>query len=309
VIGGQQAPAPGDNPVPVVVGVAGKGDLEAILQADQPLHRIGRGWIHADLTVPIHSHKPEGRVDGLVHDREVQPVALGNRPPVVDPCAAERIDPQVDLRAANGVHVEHVGEIVNVRIEIVVPVGRGGAKSFLEGNPLHTFEAILEKLVGLRLDPGSDGGFRRSAVWGVVFEPAVMRRIVRRRDDDAVGESRLAPAVVSENRVGDNRRWGIFIPLRDHDFHPVCRQDLERTGKGRLGEGMRVHAEKQRAIDLLLLPIQTNGLTDGEDMPFIKSPFEGGTAMPGGAEGNPLSRHRRVRRFRIVGRDEFGYVH
>ena len=36
--------------------------------------------------------KPEGRVDGIVHDREVQPVALGNRPPVVDPGAAERID-------------------------------------------------------------------------------------------------------------------------------------------------------------------------------------------------------------------------
>ena len=42
---------------------------------------------------------------------------------------------------------------------------------------------------------------------------------------------------------------------------------------------MRVHAEKQRAIDLLLLPVQANGLTDGEDMPFVESLFECGTTM------------------------------
>ena len=115
VIGRKQSRAPGDNPVPVMVGVAGKGDLEAILQVDQPLHRIGRGRVHADLAVPIDRHETEGRIDGLVDDREVQPVALGNRPPVVDPGAAERIDPQADLRAANGVHVDHIAEIARCR--------------------------------------------------------------------------------------------------------------------------------------------------------------------------------------------------
>ena len=102
---------------------------------------------------------------------------------------------------------------------------------------------------------------------------------MRRRDDDAVGASRLAPAVVRENRVGDGRGWGIFLPLREHDIHPVGRQHFQGAGQGRHGERMRVHAEKQRAIDLLLLPVQTNGLTDGKDMPFIESLFECGTTM------------------------------
>ena len=102
------------------------------------LHRIGRGWVHADLAVPIHRHKTEGRIDGLVHDREVQPVALGNRSPVVDPGAAQRIDSHADLRAANGIHVDHIGEISNVSIEIVVPVRGGSAKRFLERDPFHT---------------------------------------------------------------------------------------------------------------------------------------------------------------------------
>jgi hypothetical protein len=54
---------------------------------------------------------------------------------------------------------------------------------------------------------------------------------------------------------------------------------------------MRIHAENQRAIDLLLLPVYANGLTDGEDMPFIEGLFECGTTMPRGTEGNPLARH------------------
>ena len=114
VVGRQQPCALGDNSVPVMVGIAGEGDIEAILQADQALHRIGRGWVHADLAVPIDSHETEGRIDGLVHDREIQPVALGNRFPVVNAGAAERIDSHADLRAANGIHVDHIAEIGDV---------------------------------------------------------------------------------------------------------------------------------------------------------------------------------------------------
>ena len=145
VVGRQQPCALGDDPVPVVVGVAGEGDVEAVLHPDQSLHRIGRGWVHADLAVPIHGHETEGRIDRLVDNREVQPVALGDRPPVVDPGAAERIDPQADLRAANGVHVDHVAEIGDVGVEIVVPVRRGGAKSLLERNSFHALQAVLRE--------------------------------------------------------------------------------------------------------------------------------------------------------------------
>ena len=160
-----------------------------------------------------------------------------------------------------------------------MPVRRGGAKSFLDRNPFHAPKAVFEKLVCLRFDPIGDGALRRPAVWRIVLEAAVMGRIVRGRDDDAVGESCLAPAVVGENRVGDDRRRRVFIPLRDHDVHPVGRQHLQRAGKSRHGKRMRVHAEKQRAIDLLLLAVQANSLTDGENMPFVESLLESGAAM------------------------------
>ena len=41
MVGWQQPGAPRDNSVPVMIGVAGPGDLEAILDLDQRLHRIG----------------------------------------------------------------------------------------------------------------------------------------------------------------------------------------------------------------------------------------------------------------------------
>ena len=41
MIGRQQARASGDDPVPVMVGVARKSDIETVLQTDQALHRVG----------------------------------------------------------------------------------------------------------------------------------------------------------------------------------------------------------------------------------------------------------------------------
>ena len=63
VVGRQQAGAAGDDAVAVVVGVAGEGDVEAVLEADQPLHRVGRRRIHADPAVPVERHEAEGRID------------------------------------------------------------------------------------------------------------------------------------------------------------------------------------------------------------------------------------------------------
>ena len=97
---------------------------------------------------------------------------------------------------------------------------------------------------------------------------------MRRRDNDTVGDTCLAPAVVSENRAGNDRGRGILISFGKHDLHAVCRQHLKSTGESRHGKGMRIHAEKQRSINLVLLSIQADRLADSEDMPFIESLIE-----------------------------------
>ena len=127
MVGRQQARVASDNPVPVMIGIASEGDVEAILEANQTLHGVGRGRVHANPAVPVNAHEAEGRIDGFVHHRQIQTIALGNRAPIMHPGATQRIHAQTDVRAANRLHVEHVAEIADVGVEIVVAVRRGDA--------------------------------------------------------------------------------------------------------------------------------------------------------------------------------------
>ena len=71
MVGGQQPFSFGDNAVPVVVSIAGERKVEAVPHLDQSLHRIGRGWIHPDLTIPIHRHESEGGIDQIADHRKI----------------------------------------------------------------------------------------------------------------------------------------------------------------------------------------------------------------------------------------------
>jgi hypothetical protein len=72
---------------------------------------------------------------------------------------------------------------------------------------------------------------------------------------------------------------------------------------------MRIHAEKQRTINLVQLSIQRNRLADSEDVPLVEGLVERRTPMSCGAESDPLGGNGRVRLFSIVGRDQPGHIH
>ena len=118
----------------------------------------------------------------------------------------------------------------------------------------------LEQPVRLGLDPAGDVGVGRAAVGRVVLEPAVVGRVVRRRDDDPVGQpaaggrrgvgsgDRPAP-VRDEDRVGDGRRRRHAERVGgDADVDPVRREHLERRRGRRLAQGVGVPSEEQRAV-------------------------------------------------------------
>ena len=120
----------------------------------------------------------------------------------------------------------------------------GCAQRLLEGNPFSTLKSILEELVRSFLDPISDTGFRRTTVGRVVLEAAVIRRIMRWRDDDSVGESSFSPAVVGENRMRYRGCRRVFIVFSDHHFDAVGCQHLERTRKRGGRKRVSVHPKK-----------------------------------------------------------------
>ena len=72
-----------------------------------------------------HRHESKRGIDLVADHREIQPVALGDRRPVPGAGAAERIHPQAQGGAANGLHVDHVAEIAHVRVQVIVTM-RGG---------------------------------------------------------------------------------------------------------------------------------------------------------------------------------------
>src|SRR5207247_2689706 len=112
-------------------------------------------WVHANLAIPSHRHEAESRIDGIVDDGEVQPVAFGNWPPVVDASASERIHAQADLRAPNGVHIDHIAKVADVGRKVVVPMCRAGAKSLFVRYPQYPLKAGRANLVRVCSHPSA----------------------------------------------------------------------------------------------------------------------------------------------------------
>src|SRR6185312_13763552 len=101
--------------------------------------------------------------------------------------------------------------------------------------------------VGAILDPLGSSGVGRTAVGWVVFEATIFGRIVRRRDDDAVGEVRAATVVVGQDSVRERGRGGVGEVVIDHSVDAVGGEHFERGGEGGLGKGVGVLCEEERA--------------------------------------------------------------
>jgi hypothetical protein len=131
---------------------------------------------------------------------------------------------------------------------------------------------LAKEFVGAVLDPARRVGVGRAAVGRVVLEAAVVGRVVGRRDDDAVGQPRLASAVVGEDRARhDGRRRRAVVGL-DDDVHAVPRQHLERRVLRRRRERVRVLAHEERAAGALGLPVVADRLVMATMCPSLKEP-------------------------------------
>ena len=167
-----------DDPVAIVIRVACPGDIETILERDQPRHRIRRGTVHPDLSVPIHRHESKGRIHDLAHDRQRNPVPFSNQRPIPHSRAAKWVDAETEIRGADGVEVDDRREIPDVLVHVIVPMRRLGALRSREWNLTDTLETAFQQLIRLVLYPAGDRRIRGSAAGRIVLEAAVLRRIV-----------------------------------------------------------------------------------------------------------------------------------
>jgi hypothetical protein len=168
------------------------------------------------------------------------------------------------------------------------------------GNAADRAQILCQQLVGLPLDPAGDLVIGRTAVGRIVLEAAVLRRIMRGRDYDAVGQPALASAIVGQDRMRDDRRRRISQMAIDHHLDAVGGQYFEGADKGRLRKRMRVHPHEKWTVDQVLLAIEANCLGDGRNVGLIEAALESGASMPRGPECDPLRGDRWVWTLRIV---------
>src|SRR5581483_1948560 len=152
----------------------------------------------------------------------------------------------------------------------------------------HVAVAGLQQLVGPVLDPPGHVGVGGAAVGRVVLEAAVLGRVVRRRDHDAVGQVLPAAAVIDEDGARDDRRRRHAVVALDHGLDAVGGQDFEGGALGRPRQGVRVLAEVQRAVGAPAAAVVADGLGDGQDVGLGEGAVQRRAAVAAGAEADPL---------------------
>jgi hypothetical protein len=306
VVGVHQAGVRRHDPVPVGVGVVAGGDLELVLAPHEGGHRRGRRAVHADLAVPVQRHEPPGGVDLRVDDGQVQAVPLGDGTPVVDAGPAERVGADPDAGLSDGLEVDDVRQVVDVGAQEVVALGvRPG---LVDRYPPDAAEPGAQQVVGAAGDPSGGVGVGRAAARRVVLEAAVPGWVVRRGDDDPVGQSVGSAPVGREDRVADRGGGGVAVGRVDQDGHVVGREDLQSARPCRLGQGMGVPAEEERAVVPLGGPVLADRLGGGDDVRLVEGGVEAGAAVPRRPEHDLLVGLGRIRLHRVVRGDERGDV-
>ena len=143
----------------------------------------------------------------------------------------------------------------------------------------------------------------------IIFEATIRRRVVGRRNDDAVSQRLLTVFTVpAQDGVGDRRGRGGGTVVGDAYLDVIGCQDFKGTAEGRFRQGVRIPPHEQRAADTVLFAVITDGLGNGVDMAFVEGLFQRGTTVPGRSKRHTLCGLMRIRRFRIIGTDERGNV-
>src|SRR5580692_4075292 len=100
----------------------------------------------------------------------------------------------------------------------------GGMDGPFERNAFYSFISCPQQMIGAILYPRRHIGIGRTSIGWVVLEASILGRIVRRRDDDAIGQMFFSIPVVNENRARDDGCWCDSILFLNDSLNTACSQ-------------------------------------------------------------------------------------
>src|SRR6266446_5915553 len=159
-----------------------------------------------------------------------------------------------------------------------------------ERDALYSGVVFSQQIVGSVLNPSRHACVGRTAVSRVVFEAAVLGRVVRWRDDDAIGEVLLTAAVVDQDGPRDHGRRRHAVTSLDYSFDVIGRQDLDRGTLRRAGQRVRILAHVKRTVGPVTSPVVADCLSDGQNVSFGERARQRGASMSARAEADHLVR-------------------
>ena len=114
----------------------------------------------------------------MVHDLQVESVAIADGIPVSHARAAQRIYADANFALADCLKVDDRRKIIHIRIEVLVRMyGRGVASTF-EGYSRHPAQPVRNKGIRLLLYPFGDVSVGWSTMRRIVFEASESRRVM-----------------------------------------------------------------------------------------------------------------------------------
>ena len=295
LIGVHQPAIRGDDSVAVGIGVVAHRNVEARTRFDQSGHGVLGRTVHADLAVPVQVHKRPRGVDRGVDDGQIEVVGVGNRRPHVDSRTAQRISADPQTSRLDGLHVDNIVKRTDISADVVEVLRVLQVERSLELGARNVLP-LGKEFVGTVLNPRGFLRTGRTAVWRVVLDAAVSRRVVAGGQDDAVGLPVGAGGftVVAQHREAQHGSGRVAVTFVDERGNVRRRQNFVDREESRFGKRVRVAGQEQRAGDALSLPVFHDRLSDGRDVSLVERTRRAGAPVARGAERHPLGRIVRV---------------
>ena len=283
----------GNDSVAVVVGVVAECDIVFVFERDKICHCPRRRTVHTNFAVVVKRHEAKRVINVGVDNfnRIFNFVDFVNQIPVENAGAAERVCADVQTAVNYGVHVDNAVESFDVGAHVIHKVNVVHLNGFFKRDALDNFvDALSNNFVGAVLDNFCGFCACRAASRRVVFDAAVGRRIVARRDDYAVGLFSLFALVVvrEDNAADDGRRNGFKIFLQD-DVDTVSRQNFDAGTERGFGKGVGVRADVERSLKFFGGAVFVDCLRDCQNVLFVEATELGAAAVAAGAERHALS--------------------